>query len=657
MGRTIDRRRTGATRPRASNCNRKLSACSDAHCIVEDDGLGFNSAYDVDKVAPTASDEEGKSKKNSRPDSDRDSDSDSGSKSRDDGNIGRGSGSGSGSDCNSDSDYDEDDMCWSDEDLDFHKYNGSQARNSEGSKGKKAAKKSKNTRRLAKCPLDQSERISIGRNDANFADGGNTARATKRRACSRQTNERLARMARAIDEDSDIDEDDAEAAKDSESYVRMPIIFKKSRSRIRQGGAGKEGGDLSNSGGVREKAGSNSDDSYRDSADDRDSTENSSGTSSDFDCDEESAPYEDDEDFINVNKKTSSNRNRQKGRMSVDEDVSIFTDDADSDENKSRSPPKPIIRTRNERRRRPATEKGDEEISSGADLDDFQTSSGRNHKPKTPSYSSQAPLCPSEQDGITMEALPHPHICCIAPDGHSRHCFALDTLYRVALMEPRRRKSCGSLSFKQPPHFRTEMEDELVDQIASRFGRASLIIEDHALYKVTLGTDMIDATTEDLGPDMAVDSIDDFLEQFQGYVTREMGSGDLYCCPICYVEGHAILRRGPKSDDDSVVEKEHNVNVNYESFQHDPMTILGSLDNYDYELASKFCFRKVSEVKRHLREDHFVDTSNIDGNDLYRRFKIREPDGLLQRCLNTCKGRGAGAMSSYWNGGNNEYFG
>ena len=256
-----------------------------------------------------------------------------------------------------------------------------------------------------------------------------------------------------------------------------------------------------------------------------------------------------------------------------------------------------------------------------------------------------------------MEALPHPHICCIAPDGHSRHCFALDTLYRVALMEPRRRKSCGSLSFKQPPHFRTEMEDELVDQIASRFGRASLIIEDHALYKVTLGTDMIDATTEDLGPDMAVDSIDDFLEQFQGYVTREMGSGDLYCCPICYVEGHAILRRGPKSDDDSVVEKEHNVNVNYESFQHDPMTILGSLDNYDYELASKFCFRKVSEVKRHLREDHFVDTSNIDGNDLYRRFKIREPDGLLQRCLNTCKGRGAGAMSSYWNGGNNEYFG
>jgi hypothetical protein len=652
MGRTIDRRRTGATRPRASNCNRKLSACSDAHCIVEDDGLGFNSAYDVDKVAPTASDEEGKSKKNSRPDSDRDSDSDSGSKSRDDGN----SGSGSGSDCNSDSDYDEDDMCWSNEDLDFHKYNGSQARNSEGSKGKKAAKKSKNTRRLAKCPLDQSETISIGRNDANFADGGNTARATKRRACSRQTNERLARMARAIDEDSDIDEDDAEAAKDSESYVRMPIIFKKSRSRIRQGGAGKEGGDLSNGGGVREKAGSNSDDSYRDIADDRDSTENSSGASSDFDCDEESAPYEDDEDFINVNKKTSSNRNRQKGRMSVDEDVSIFTDDADSDENKSRSPPKPIIRTRNERRRRPATEKGGE-ISSGADLDDFQTSSGRNHKPKTPSYSSQAPLCPSEQDGITMEALPHPHICCIAPDGHSRHCFALDTLYRVALMEPRRRKSCGSLSFKQPPHFRTEMEDELVDQIASRFGRASLIIEDHALYKVTLGTDMIDATTEDLGPDMAVDSIDDFLEQFQGYVTREMGSGDLYCCPICYVEGHAILRRGPKSDDDSVVEKEHNVDVNYESFQHDPMTILGSLDNYDYELASKFCFRKVSEVKRHLRENHFVDTSNIDGNDLYRRFKIREPDGLLQRCLNTCKGRGAGAMSSYWNGGNNEYFG
>lgn len=652
MGRTIDRRRTGATRPRASNCNRKLSACSDAHCIVEDDGLGFNSAYDVDKVAPTASDEEGKSKKNSRPDSDRDSDSDSGSKSRDDGN----SGSGSGSDCNSDSDYDEDDMCWSNEDLDFHKYNGSQARNSEGSKGKKAAKKSKNTRRLAKCPLDQSETISIGRNDANLADGGNTARATKRRACSRQTNERLARMARAIDEDSDIDEDDAEAAKDSESYVRMPIIFKKSRSRIRQGGAGKEGGDLSNGGGVREKAGSNSDDSYRDIADDRDSTENSSGASSDFDCDEESAPYEDDEDFINVNKKTSSNRNRQKGRMSVDEDVSIFTDDADSDENKSRSPPKPIIRTRNERRRRPATEKGGE-ISSGADLDDFQTSSGRNHKPKTPSYSSQAPLCPSEQDGITMEALPHPHICCIAPDGHSRHCFALDTLYRVALMEPRRRKSCGSLSFKQPPHFRTEMEDELVDQIASRFGRASLIIEDHALYKVTLGTDMIDATTEDLGPDMAVDSIDDFLEQFQGYVTREMGSGDLYCCPICYVEGHAILRRGPKSDDDSVVEKEHNVDVNYESFQHDPMTILGSLDNYDYELASKFCFRKVSEVKRHLRENHFVDTSNIDGNDLYRRFKIREPDGLLQRCLNTCKGRGAGAMSSYWNGGNNEYFG
>ena len=59
------------------------------------------------------------------------------------------------------------------------------------------------------------------------------------------------------------------------------------------------------------------------------------------------------------------------------------------------------------------------------------------------------------------------------------------------------------------------------------------------------------------------------------------------------------------------------------NFHHDPMTILGSLDNDEFKEAAEWCFRRVAEVKRHLKDVHRADTSNLDGNDLCRRFQVR----------------------------------
>jgi len=58
------------------------------------------------------------------------------------------------------------------------------------------------------------------------------------------------------------------------------------------------------------------------------------------------------------------------------------------------------------------------------------------------------------------------------------------------------------------------------------------------------------------------------------------------------------------------------------------MTIL---NNVGLETASTFCFRLLSDLKSHLENVHDVDPSQMArGNDLFKRFKIRDSDGLLQ---------------------------
>jgi hypothetical protein len=87
---------------------------------------------------------------------------------------------------------------------------------------------------------------------------------------------------------------------------------------------------------------------------------------------------------------------------------------------------------------------------------------------------------------------------------------------------------------------------------------------------------------------------------------------------------HRKIEAGPiwdyEDDDEDDVDRE--VAKCYPvTFRFDPITVLGSLK--DFEIAASFCFKKVVKLKKHLRTDHNVDTTCVQGNDLYERFKVR----------------------------------
>lgn len=299
--------------------------------------------------------------------------------------------------------------------------------------------------------------------------------------------------------------------------------------------------------------------------------------------------------------------------------------------------------------------------------------------PETPK---KIPLCTSEFDEITNERLPPLHVCYLAPDGKSRHCFCLETLYRAAILsgsKTRKDDGSGGLCFLQPPHFRTVMEDTLIDQIASRFGRQALVIENSTVYKDESKRKAIQ-TRYDIDDDEEV--ILSFRRRFNNYLNRQMGSGDIYCCPLCYTEAQRRFREGDdgsddddesENDDDSDNDKsgkgdsnhnddddefEYNMDTVTSYTQIDPMSILGSLDHDEFEVAACFCFHKLSQVKNHVRVIHNIDTSNVEVNDFFKRFMIRAQDGLLQRYLRAFwKHRiFAGAMRKYWFEGHNQNY-
>jgi hypothetical protein len=292
--------------------------------------------------------------------------------------------------------------------------------------------------------------------------------------------------------------------------------------------------------------------------------------------------------------------------------------------------------------------------------------------------------CPSTTDNITMAPLPKnkPHVCYFAPDGKTRHCFALDTLYRIAISAKDNGNNVASnaapsssLQFLQPPHFRAPMEDDLLDQIASRFGRAALVIEKSAMYKKVKGSaylnaDELDEFDED-GEYIGYNAGSSggratFRERFERYMQSLMGSADIYCCPLCFNE--ADRRRGTSDeemfeDDDDDDEnddglKDDEGGEDRFSFMDDPLTILGGLDQEEFVVASSFCFRYLADVKAHLSVVHGVNLREIAGNDLFKRFQIRASDGLLQSWLKRSLRRAAvqGDMMHYWLGGENQSF-
>jgi len=507
---------------------------------------------------------------------------------------------------------------------------------------------------------DEEEEDNFDNNSSDDADKdedfGSLSRRTPRRSCAKATNAKLASATKVIELGSDQDVADAE----SEDY---PLISSSRKKKRRRGGSkGRP---------QRRKELDSDEESYHES--------NSDGANDEEDDDEASSSddngvYEDDEEVIRSGRSRRGGRSISKpvkGRKSVDNDMDIFTaDTSDSDvsdggEQRRKFSPKPPLRTKPLRRRAIDDDDSEEEASFGGDSDDSNFGGGRKNSHPTP----RAPQCPSKTDEITMEPLPRLHVCCIAPDGEGRHCFALDTLYRIALMDPRRHQTdSNKIAFKQPPHFRSVMEDELVDQIASRFGRLALNIEDSDVYKKSI-VGQNRTVHLDFHRDMSIDASQDFQDRFNEYLSSQMGSGDLYCCPVCYVEAHKRLVSGTETDDDSDAGANGaracsgQASVELDDFQHDPMTVLGGLDGEDFGIASNFCFRRVSQVKRHIREDHHCVTTGVEGNDLYQRFQIRAADGLLQRWLNKHDKktfhlaiRSAGAMNSYWYHGHNASF-
>jgi hypothetical protein len=292
------------------------------------------------------------------------------------------------------------------------------------------------------------------------------------------------------------------------------------------------------------------------------------------------------------------------------------------------------------------------------------------------------PQCHSTEDAITLEILPKKHVCYISPDGQSRQCFAIDTLRQIALKTSKLRIRLDldgeRVTFLQPPHFRTAMSDDMLDQIASRFGRQALDL--HGDFYKRKSRDIVagggvkdddgDTDFNDMfGTGQVAQDEDEFIGYVQRYMDNQMGSQDIYTCPLCYSEMHRrivktdrIKANGDDDDDNSEAASEPKKEDDDEQLPtdsvYDPMLVLGDLDDDTFRAASLFCFTKVANVKKHLRGDHTVDIRGIQGNDLYMRFRVRAPDGLLQRYLKNSfrSGTYQGDMRRYWNDGNGQSF-
>ena len=288
--------------------------------------------------------------------------------------------------------------------------------------------------------------------------------------------------------------------------------------------------------------------------------------------------------------------------------------------------------------------------------------------------------CTSTEDAVTAEPLPRIHVCFVPKSGdENKQCFSLETLRKIALSVNNTSAisddGTKQTTFLQPPHFRSAMSDEMLDQIASRFGRTALDIHgpfynqkdpssnaNHHAWPAHGGL-----RTQHYEHNAHHDADNFFLERLEEYKKNQMGSRDLYCCPICYVVAskrlHSKGRQTKINEKNSKKKNDGDLDAYTVEIEEDPISVLGAPDDHHYDVAGGFCFRTVAKVKQHLREEHGVSTKEIEGIDLYAAFKVRAPDGLLQRYLKRdSKKYGneiiskSGWMVRYWNQGNNTEF-
>jgi hypothetical protein len=166
------------------------------------------------------------------------------------------------------------------------------------------------------------------------------------------------------------------------------------------------------------------------------------------------------------------------------------------------------------------------------------------------------------------------------------------------------------------------IDGTLEDQIASRFGRRALIIEESKVYLKQESSQHAHHRHDDSDND---DRYMSFEERLSKYLTDQMGHQDLYICPVCYSEAHQQFL-GNTSDDDG-----NNCDNSYEALlstvtasKIDPMSILSSLDHGEFHVAACFCFRKMMNVKNHIKQIHCIELKNIDANGLLKKFKVGE---------------------------------
>jgi hypothetical protein len=264
------------------------------------------------------------------------------------------------------------------------------------------------------------------------------------------------------------------------------------------------------------------------------------------------------------------------------------------------------------------------------DEDDSSEDDDQVSKRRT-SSSAVCSRCPSTMDCVTEEELPEIHVCFFPPDGQHRQCFSLETMRQIALSATQpsfrtdNRTGSNTQTFLQPPHFRTPASPDLLDQIASRFGRNALDL--HGEYYRRKQSERSPVRGREVATPVST-ARNSFAELLERYISNKMGHQDLYCCPVCYIAAHKQLV-DPTGNDAELDDVEDDGNgdamqAKYSmDFVHDPMTILGYLDNDSFRIASTFCFTKITALKDHLRRDHTLDTRKIQGNDVYKRYMVR----------------------------------
>ena len=125
-------------------------------------------------------------------------------------------------------------------------------------------------------------------------------------------------------------------------------------------------------------------------------------------------------------------------------------------------------------------------------------------------------------------------------------------------------------TFLQPPHFRAPASDDIIDQIASRFGRAALDLGGDFYNRGKRNRSDYDAFLDDVFANL-YDDDDAFQDCLSEYYRKLMGSQDICCCPLCYIESHQRLMNlvsGEEEDSneesktkDSIVKLWHNPTV------------------------------------------------------------------------------------------------